>query len=301
MGFLFVNTEELTALQGLSYIQQVTYLLGIRPYMDRKSFIVGIKRRISYQSLQEMLYVEPHQGVKSAGSPSRQQVRRIIKSLQRAGLLEIKSVGKQLILKCSLANSDISAQNKPDTKPTHQPDTVAKQKKPTTSVDYDDRNQYADISETANADTPHNSENYYFFLGKNFKKFWSLYPVKTGKQKAWEEFQRLQPDDSLVRTIFTALNHQINAVQQLHAHGLWMPNWNSPANWLQHHRWEDEIDLTLIKEKNNNAKHARGSAKQPPYDLLWESCKGGADFDFDAEEPNPENHNNVIAFTKPRV
>ncbi len=38
MGFLFVNTVELSALMGLPYIQQSAYLLGIRPYMDRETF-----------------------------------------------------------------------------------------------------------------------------------------------------------------------------------------------------------------------------------------------------------------------
>ncbi|SUQ35601.1 Uncharacterised protein [Legionella maceachernii] len=126
MGFLFFNTCELSALIGLPYIQQSAYLLGIRPYMDRETFLVGVKRRISYQSLSEILYVEPHQGFEYSGSPSRQQLRRIIYALERAGLVEIQSFGKQLILKCLLANSDLSAQNKPDTKPDtstqHKPD-----------------------------------------------------------------------------------------------------------------------------------------------------------------------------------
>ncbi|HHI5327267.1 TPA: hypothetical protein ACPYPK_000670 [Legionella pneumophila] len=57
MNFLFANAHELAALLELPYIQRVVYLMGIRPYMDRQSCIVGIKRRISYQSLRETLYV----------------------------------------------------------------------------------------------------------------------------------------------------------------------------------------------------------------------------------------------------
>ncbi|WP_262337374.1 hypothetical protein [Legionella genomosp. 1] len=72
MDFLFINPQELSALAGLPYVQQVAYLTGIRPYMDRKTLIVGgVKRRISYQSLSEALYVEPHQGITNSGSPSR--------------------------------------------------------------------------------------------------------------------------------------------------------------------------------------------------------------------------------------
>jgi len=173
MGFLFINTTELSALRGLPYIQQSAYMFGIRPYMDRKSFIVGVKRRISYDSLREELYVEPHQGLVSTGSPGREQVRRIIKSLERAGLVEIKSVGKQLILKCLLADTRVSVQNKPDTKPTHQPNTNQTQKKPSTAKGSANPVKNDDITQTAKPDTPHNSvNNYSFFLGEKLKTFW---------------------------------------------------------------------------------------------------------------------------------
>ncbi|HHS5297144.1 TPA: protein LvrA [Legionella pneumophila] len=65
MSFLFANAHELAALLELPYIQRLVYLMGIRPYMDRQSCIVGIKRRISYQSLRETLYVGPIAGVKT--------------------------------------------------------------------------------------------------------------------------------------------------------------------------------------------------------------------------------------------
>src|SRR5690606_32085078 len=118
-----VNSQELSALMGLPHIQQSAYLLGIRPYMDRKTLVVGIKRRISYQSLAEALYVEPHQGFVQSASPSRQQLRRVVYALERAGLVEIQSFDKNLVLKCLLANSNNSVQNKPDTNPTQQPNT----------------------------------------------------------------------------------------------------------------------------------------------------------------------------------
>jgi hypothetical protein len=60
-----INGVELEALSGLLHIQQLAYLRGIRPYMDVKTGLVGIKRRISYQSISEQLYIEPHQGIKS--------------------------------------------------------------------------------------------------------------------------------------------------------------------------------------------------------------------------------------------
>lgn len=79
-----INGEELAAMSGLPHIQQLAYLRGIRPYMDVKTGITGIKRRISYQSISEQLYIEPHQGIKSQ-SFSRDQVRRAVSGLVRAG------------------------------------------------------------------------------------------------------------------------------------------------------------------------------------------------------------------------
>lgn len=77
--------------------------MGIRPYTDRKTFIVGIKRKISYQSLRETLYVAPIKGIKT-GCPSHQQMKRVIKSLARQGIIEISSTTKNPIVKCLLAN-----------------------------------------------------------------------------------------------------------------------------------------------------------------------------------------------------
>ncbi|AWN73454.1 hypothetical protein LEAN103870_19935 [Legionella anisa] len=122
MHFLFVNAQELEALMELPYIQRLAYLMGIRPYMDRETHIVGIKRRISYQSLREALYVAPIAGVKT-GSPSQQQVKRAVKSLERAGLIEIKSTTRHLILKCLLAEGHQSFPKQADPRPNPLADT----------------------------------------------------------------------------------------------------------------------------------------------------------------------------------
>lgn len=193
MDFLFVNTEELSALAGLPYIQRLTYLLGIRPYMDRKSFVVGIKRRISYQSLSEVLYVEPHPGIQS-GSPSRQQVRRAIKSLERAGLIQIQSSDKHLVLKCLLANTDISVINKPDTKPTHHPDTRSNNENTSPSIKNTPTIKNTDTVNLSKADIPHNSEKNNMCVLAHFEKFWDLYPKKNAKQKALKAFKALNPN-----------------------------------------------------------------------------------------------------------
>ena len=120
MDFI-INEGELSALCGLPHIQQLAYIRALRPYMDVKTGIVGIKRGISYQSIAEQLYIEPHQGVKSK-SCSRMQVRRSLSALERVGLITVQSEGKKLILKCELATLGYFVQNKVDLNPTQQLD-----------------------------------------------------------------------------------------------------------------------------------------------------------------------------------
>ncbi len=275
MSFLFINTQELSALMGLPHIQQSAYLLGIRPYMDRKTFIVGIKRRISYQSLSEALYIEPHQGFKSSGSPSRPQLRRVISGLERAGIVAIQSSDKNLILKCLLANADNSIQNKPVTNPAPQPDTNQSSKKDYKSTNYSNKTQKPDIGQTAKPGTPHNSEDLYVCVYTQFEKFWEIYPNKIGKQGAFEEFKKLQPSDALLTEIRIAINKQTNATDLLQSQGHWIPKWKFPANWLMQHCWKDEILMPQSMETKHEA-NTRHYAEKPSIDSFWDACKAGA-------------------------
>ena len=287
MDFLFINTQELSALTGLPYIQQVAYLLGIRPYMDRKTFLVGIKRGISYQSLSEALYIEPHPGIQS-GSPSRQQLRRVIKSLERAGLILIQSSDKHLIIKCLLADRDSSVQNNPDTRPTQNTGTRSNPTNAIVSTNNKAKTIHADRGETSKTDIPHNSESISVCVSAHFQKFWDLYPQKKSKQKAWEAFQALQLTDELLTRILTALQQQIDASNALQAQGQWIPKWKFPANWLEQHCWEDEIN-SVITNGENHAISQTHSTRQQPIDMFWESCKSGA---------GPSIRNRVIQSSK---
>lgn len=282
MDFLFINTHELSALSGLSHIQQLAYLIGIRPYMDRKTFIVGIKRKISYQSLSEALYVEPHKGIQS-GSPSKAQMRRVVKTLERAGLVQIQSTCENLILKCGLVDANSSVQNKAVTKPSPYPVTVSHDENPDASTIVAKNTQKADMGEIAKAVIPHNSENYFVFLGKHFEKFWSLYPQHQQKNKAWNEFKKLNPNDELFSQIITALEAQCQRYQQIQDADQWQPAWKQPANWLAQQCWNDEL-TPFTPQENNNAKHERTHGKKSTYDAYWEACKRGEDFNFGEDE-----------------
>lgn len=232
MDFLFVTTYELDALREIPLMQRVVYLMGIRPYMDRKTFMVGIKRKISYQSLRETLYVAPIKGVKT-GCPSHQQMKRVIKSLARQGIIEIRSTTKNLIVKCLLANPyepvGIENESPPEISPSNQveqnklapPENLKSIKtwKPT----------YLPKS-TFKAKPSSNLEDLY----NKFEQFWQLYPLPSYKAEAWKQFQQIDPDEKQFAQIMDGLQQQLTKVNRSGAY------WPYPASWLGQTYWENK-------------------------------------------------------------
>lgn len=117
-------SKEQEAMNGIPHLQSILYVKGLRPHMDIKTGIVGKVRGISWQSLREALYVEPAAGIVDSGSPSKQQVRTAANGLMRVGLITSMSIGKKLIFKCVLAETDITKQNKVNTKLTREVNTL---------------------------------------------------------------------------------------------------------------------------------------------------------------------------------
>jgi hypothetical protein len=276
MDYLKINYEELSALSGLPHLQQLLYLRGIKPYIDYRTGIVGVLRGISYQSLAEELYVEPHQGIKS-GSPSKDQIRRAIKGLEKAGLLRIQSLEWKLVFQCLLITSHTPNQNKPALKQNEQLASENHQESSLVSRVVVDLPINPITSEMDKPAIPQSNNNYFIFLYQTFEKFWELYPLKKSKQKTWEQFQSLQPTDALISNIFASLEKQISAYDQQLAQCQWVPGWKFPANWLAQHCWEDDIN-TEIKLENNHANHQKRDAATRSVDLLWDSCKAGAEY-----------------------
>jgi len=265
MDFI-INHNELAAMCGLPHMQQLAYLRGIRPYMDVKTGLVGIKRGISYQSIAEQLYVEPHQGIKSE-SCSRMQVRRALSALIRAGLITTESQGLKLILKCEMATRGYSVQNKIDLKPTQQAD-LSRVSQPIEINEYSThQTEKADIVKLAKADTPLKDNNYLYLLSQ-FEKFWSLYPEKKSRQIAWQAYQALNPDNTLFSKIMSAIEAQIKHREAKQVCGEWLPPWKYPANWLTQQSWEDEIHMEQTQEtKRASRKKDRGN--EPASDMFW--------------------------------
>lgn len=265
MDFL-VNSNELEALYGLSHIQQLVYLRGIRPYMDVKTGLVGIKRGISHQSIAEELYIETIPGSKGATS-SRMQIRRAIAALERAGIITIESQGFQLIVKCNLATRDFYVKNKADIRPTQEANTSKNQKDLATNGFLESSTQKADIVDPPQADTPHIKDNYLYILQQKFDEFWLLYPEKKSRERAFETFKQINPDDQLLRTMLQAIESQVKGRRAKESHGEWVPSWKYPANWLAQKCWEDEVKIELTQE-NSNAKR-RPNTKNTAHDPFW--------------------------------
>lgn len=110
-----INDDEREALRGLPMLAREIYVFGLRPFMDYATGVVGLKRGVSWKSIAEELYVEPHQGIKG-GEPTEKELRRALVWLQKAGLLGPNRADRKLVFELPLAARDKSARNKVGTK-----------------------------------------------------------------------------------------------------------------------------------------------------------------------------------------
>lgn len=280
-----INDNELAALFGLPHMQQLTYLRGIRPYMDVKTGLVGVKRRISYQSIAEQLYVEPHQGIKNQNF-SRDQIRRAVSGLERSGVIVVQSEGMQLILKCELAARDYSVQNKAAINPPQQAATTPHEKSLIDTGVSSIEPSKADIAKLQKAAIPL-KEDVYIYLLSQFETFWSLYPEKKSRHKAQIAFEQLTPDAELFQKLMQALQKQITHVETMRSHGTWVAPWKYPANWLIQRCWEDELSMEALQETVHAAPAKNTRKRDTATDLFCPPC--------DVDEPE---RNNVVELSR---
>ena len=76
-------------------------------------------------------------------------------------------------------------------------------------------------------------------IEKRFEEFWSLYPRKVGKLKAFQSFKKINPNKQLFDTMMEALRENIASnAQWKRDNGQYIPH---PTTWLNQGRWFDEI------------------------------------------------------------
>jgi len=78
-----------------------------------------------------------------------------------------------------------------------------------------------------------------------FESFWSSYPKKKAKGDAEKAFNKIKPDDVLLKTMLDAIDAQSRSPDWKKDGGQFIPY---PATWLNQKRWEDEI----TKEKRES-------------------------------------------------
>jgi len=110
------NDAEDAALQGLTCAAQVLYLRGLRRYMDYRTGVAGIARRIDEACLRETIAFEPDRG-SSAGRRNditRQFIRSRLDELRRVGLIAdvASEPGRRgYVFRLVFADTDQSVQN----------------------------------------------------------------------------------------------------------------------------------------------------------------------------------------------
>lgn len=148
--YIAIEMEELDILRGVDHTLTALYLY-FKQHMDYETAVIGRKRRISYQSISEALYVEPRAGVKGQ-TFSKQNVRGLIGQLEKLGLVK-KLSAETLIFKMPLAQTPISVQkkaNRGSTPPLHTLEALP----------VAESNEKANRGVSEKANTPHLSPKY---------------------------------------------------------------------------------------------------------------------------------------------
>jgi hypothetical protein len=74
-----------------------------------------------------------------------------------------------------------------------------------------------------------------------FETFWSLYPRKVAKVKAFQSWKHIKPNESLAKKIMTALEAHCASDSWKKEDGRYIPH---PTTWLNQERWDDELKIT---------------------------------------------------------
>ena len=80
-----------------------------------------------------------------------------------------------------------------------------------------------------------------------FKRFWSIYPRHTNKKKAFDVFVKKCTDETVLQKMLSAIVEQKKTEQWQNIK--YIPH---ATTWLNGERWEDEINISSSKNKDDN-------------------------------------------------
>ncbi len=93
-----------------------------------------------------------------------------------------------------------------------------------------------------------------------FLKFYELYPNKTSKKEAEKSFNKINPDDELLKKMLTAISWQKQTEKWREKKGKYVP---MPSTWLNQERWNDEMPQGIIPETEAEKIAKFGPAEMP--------------------------------------
>lgn len=282
-----LNKQERLALEGQTPFIKWMYEHGIREFMDYATGIVGIQRRISYQSLKEEMYVAPQSGVSKTetGKPTTNKIIRAIERLKRLGLLR-ETTEAPLVFECLLANRDKTDQNQAGTRQVRQKGTQADRNKPrrntvTATVRESKINWVgteAGTPENAQVGTPPLSEqidiNTNVFISSSTDNqlriifendFWQPYPkeFRAKKKEAFELYRKKN-----LYEIKDTIKADICVRKEKHQP--WKDGYvPHPTTYLRGERWTDEIREVSVNGGGNNR---GGNRKGESIESILDSC-----------------------------
>jgi hypothetical protein len=289
-----LNKQEKQALYGQTPFVRWMYEHGIREYMDYATGIVGVARRISYQSLKEEMYVEPESGIPKTetGNPTTNKIIRAISRLERLGLLK-RIDERPLVFECVLANRDNSAQKQVGARQVSHSGTQAGIKKsrinPATERHREENRRQvgaqADSSKITQAGTPplsvkDNINTNVFILSENDETirtifeidFWQHYPkeFRAKKKEAFEVFKKKK-----LYEIKDTIRDDICVRKEKHRP--WKDGYvPHPTTYLRGERWTDELQEV---SGNGGGKYRKGNGKGESIEAILDSC-------FQQSDPN---------------
>ncbi|HAR34252.1 MAG TPA: hypothetical protein DCR95_09255 [Desulfobacter sp.] len=98
-----------------------------------------------------------------------------------------------------------------------------------------------------------------------FEKFWKIYPKKTSKKGALEQWEIASKNKTLpeIDFIINALQNQIQAKQKAQSAGQFVSEWPDPERWIKKARWDD--DIQTMSGNNGNQPSSKPKHEEKKY------------------------------------